>query len=444
MTMQAMPMMMPMMPAQAVGPAVAGGKPAIGDDLFGQLLAETGLAAADLKAVLATLPAVCRQKLDLAVPAEAEAPVAQPQLEQALTEEGLLALLTAETTPSAPVATGEPTDFPEPAVAAPEEALAEVAVAAAPLVELAKPMPATTPASPATAPEVLPQPQTQAVAVAATALAEAAPAQAGEPTAKTVPGHLKKEMDQRFARLLQPQAQEHAQARPLRGVQLPQPAAETAPVATEAPAMPQPSASAEPAAQLLAGLHRQEGRSNPAVDSLQPALPGTGPQPQATMPQAVAAEPMLTLASGRQLPEAALVQQVVTHLSGSPDGESGKMVLRLKPAELGELKIDLVMEGDKLKAHLHAQSQQVQEVLERHLPQLRDALQQKGLQMDDFRVSVDSGRDQGQFFQQQARQEAPRAWGGQGYRTDGSFGDLEEVAIPLYRAQHPGGISLHV
>lgn len=462
MTMQAMPMMLPVMPAQAAG--VPGGKPMIGGkanadgDLFGQLLAETGLAAEELQAALATLPASCRQKFDLAVSAETKVPI-DPLLEQAEpVEDELLALLVApETAPEVPVATVTETAAPDLTLALPQPTdTAEIV--AAPSLEAAPVVPevpaelvlAAVQAHPETAPEQM-QAQAKANAnakveaapVMAAVLAETVPVKDGETKAKTVPGHLKQEMDQRFARLLQPQSQEHAQARPLRGEKLPQPTAVA--VAPEASAaMPQPAAVANPAAQLLAELHQAEGHCNPSGDQLQPTLQGISPQPQATAPQPMAVEPMLNLASGRQLPEAALVQQVVTHLSGSSDGETGKMVLRLKPAELGELKIELVMEGDRLKAHLHAQSQQVQEVLERNLPQLRDALQQKGLQMDDFRVSVDSGRNQGQGFQQQGQEAAPRAWAGRGYRVDGSFGDLEEMAIPLHRAQHPGGISVHV
>ncbi len=55
------------------------------------------------------------------------------------------------------------------------------------------------------------------------------------------------------------------------------------------------------------------------------------------------------------------------------------------------------MEKGGIKAHIQAQTAQVQEVLERHMPRLREAFAQQGLQLDDVEVSLDSrqsgGRD---------------------------------------------------
>ena len=70
--------------------------------------------------------------------------------------------------------------------------------------------------------------------------------------------------------------------------------------------------------------------------------------------------------------------------------ETSSITLRLHPEELGHVKLELVMDKDSVRAHLHAQSQQVQEVLERHLPRLRDALEMQGLKIDQLQVSVDS------------------------------------------------------
>lgn len=152
----------------------------------------------------------------------------------------------------------------------------------------------------------------------------------------------------------------------------------------------------------------------------------------------------MQLASGQQLPEAAVVDQVVSHLAAGNNGETSRMLLRLNPAELGSLRIELTMEGDKLRAQLHTQTQQVQEVLDRHLPQLRDALQVQGLKIDSFRVDVQGGqsqaRDQASDWQQQqhqgqqARQPVVEDW------------PLPEHDIPLQQIlQLPAGsISLRV
>ncbi len=154
------------------------------------------------------------------------------------------------------------------------------------------------------------------------------------------------------------------------------------------------------------------------------------------------AQHVFTLASGTQVSESQIFDQVVTHISGSANGETGRMVVRLNPAELGSLKLDLQVEGDKIRANIHAQSQQVQEVIERSLPQLRNALAEQGLKIDQFQVNVDQQQDQNRFAGQQ-QQQSRNAFAGQTWQNEGTS---EEQAIPLaHLVQNGGGgISLHV
>ncbi|MFN2258161.1 MAG: flagellar hook-length control protein FliK, partial [Desulfuromonadaceae bacterium] len=111
-----------------------------------------------------------------------------------------------------------------------------------------------------------------------------------------------------------------------------------------------------------------------------------------TAPAAVAAP----FAASQQVADSQIFDQVVTHLSGSDKGDMGRMVLRLHPAELGSLRIELMVEGDRIRANLHAQTQQVQEVLERNLGQLRHSLAEQGLKIDHFQVSSDTRQNQQQ------------------------------------------------
>jgi len=153
--------------------------------------------------------------------------------------------------------------------------------------------------------------------------------------------------------------------------------------------------------------------------------------------------PTVQLSNGYQIPESQIFDQVVTQISGSVNGESGRMVLRLQPAELGSLKLDLKIEGDRVQAHLHAQTHQVQEVLERHLPQLRSALAEQGLKIDQFQVNVDQRQAEGQFDGQAQYQhqgsERQSDWNQQDHVN-------EEQMIPLAHLMQNGGggISLHV
>jgi flagellar hook-length control protein FliK len=153
--------------------------------------------------------------------------------------------------------------------------------------------------------------------------------------------------------------------------------------------------------------------------------------------------PTVQLSNGYQIPESQIFDQVVTQISGSVNGESGRMVLRLQPAELGSLKLDLKIEGDRVQAHLHAQTHQVQEVLERNLPQLRSALAEQGLKIDQFLVNVDQRQAEGQFDGQAQYQHQ-----GSERRSDWNQQDHvnEEQMIPLAHLMQNGGggISLHV
>ncbi|MDY0191457.1 MAG: flagellar hook-length control protein FliK, partial [Desulfuromonas sp.] len=108
------------------------------------------------------------------------------------------------------------------------------------------------------------------------------------------------------------------------------------------------------------------------------------------------ANPVLTLKDGSMVPESRVVQQTIDHLSLHARGDSSSVTIKLHPEELGELQLRMVMEGDKLRVHLHTQSQQVQEVLERNFPRLRDALQDAGVNVSDFQVSSDAGQSSNQ------------------------------------------------
>ncbi len=125
----------------------------------------------------------------------------------------------------------------------------------------------------------------------------------------------------------------------------------------------------------------------------------------------------------------------------------GRMVLRLHPAELGALRIELMVEGDKVRANLHAQTQQVQEVLERNLGQLRSALAEQGLKIDHFQVSSDPRQNQQQGQAEDLAQKRHGAEQSAHGKRDKEEQELQEdQAIPLAHLTQNGGrgISLHV
>lgn len=76
-----------------------------------------------------------------------------------------------------------------------------------------------------------------------------------------------------------------------------------------------------------------------------------------------------------------------------------EMVMKLEPESLGKLNLKIIMENGQITAKFVAESQQVKEVLESSFNQLKDALQEKGVNVQSFSVSV--GQEGADFQSQQ-------------------------------------------
>lgn len=99
-------------------------------------------------------------------------------------------------------------------------------------------------------------------------------------------------------------------------------------------------------------------------------------------------------------------EEIITHLvdrfSTNPRLQTSKISLNLNPAELGALKIDILVKGDSIKAHITANSQQIQDTIEKNMPKLRTILEQQGFSIEEFQVTLAStSSDSNNFFQQQ-------------------------------------------
>lgn len=171
----------------------------------------------------------------------------------------------------------------------------------------------------------------------------------------------------------------------------------------------------------------------------------TALQPEVAKPDgtvASKAEVALPLRDGSSIPESRVVQQTIDHLTLHARADSSTVTVKLHPEELGELQLRMVMEGDQLKVHLQAQSQQVQEVLERNFPRLRDALQEQGVTVEDFQVSVDAGERGDQQFSEQ------REFVASGQRDHFSSHDqvdaIDEVAVAVGSPINGRSVSLRV
>lgn len=184
--------------------------------------------------------------------------------------------------------------------------------------------------------------------------------------------------------------------------------------------------SGEASAQVVAGTQNEDShpsfaskqdngfsalQSNAANDGAAPAVNNTtsfetvlnsglqgsptaqqGNQPLQTAPVETGS---IRLASGEFLSENQIVDQVLERISVDRVGDQSRIVVKMNPEELGEVKLALTMEKDQLRAQLLTQNHQVQEVLEKHLPKLHEALNQQGVKLEDIQVGVDSNRHSG-------------------------------------------------
>ena len=89
-------------------------------------------------------------------------------------------------------------------------------------------------------------------------------------------------------------------------------------------------------------------------------------------------------------------------------------VLRLDPAELGRLRVELRVDQGKAHAHLIVERPEALAALESHLPELRALFEQQGLEIEGFEVVLAEPGDETPFEDRGAESSArssQRSWG---------------------------------
>ncbi|MBZ4645860.1 MAG: flagellar hook-length control protein [Clostridia bacterium] len=98
-----------------------------------------------------------------------------------------------------------------------------------------------------------------------------------------------------------------------------------------------------------------------------------------------------------------IVKQVVENAKFTLSDDRSEMVMQLKPDNLGKLALKIVTERGMMVAKFTAESQQVKEIIEASLPQLKDALESQGLNVKGFSVSVGDHSAQNQAFERASK-----------------------------------------
>lgn len=153
--------------------------------------------------------------------------------------------------------------------------------------------------------------------------------------------------------------------------------------------------------------------------------------------------PSLPHTSAFAVPEQEVMEQIIQRSSLQELDGKRHLTVELHPEELGQVKLDLVQENNRLQLHLQAQNGEVRDILQKHLPRLQEALQQQGLRLDDIQVSVDAQSSNAQGFFEQRQQQARRnVW--QNHRTASLPDQVQPAAARATNQTTARGLSLRI
>jgi len=95
-----------------------------------------------------------------------------------------------------------------------------------------------------------------------------------------------------------------------------------------------------------------------------------------------------------------LIEQIVNSRELLEKGE-GRVKLKLSPPSLGTLDMDVRVRSNRVEVTVMADNKDVRQILQTHLDDLKNALQDRGLQMDRFNIQWQNG-GQGRNFREYA------------------------------------------
>ncbi|MDX1563867.1 MAG: flagellar hook-length control protein FliK [Phycisphaeraceae bacterium] len=146
-----------------------------------------------------------------------------------------------------------------------------------------------------------------------------------------------------------------------------------------------------------ANVESSTGRAGHGLEPIRIELPFGGPQAAAPGAATAATAAGPTAEAALPLPDAHhLTDQVGRALRSMVQQRGGTMTLRLNPPEMGMVRIELRIEANTVQARFEVTSEAVRTVLQQHFAQLKDALVQQGLTVDQLQVqngSASFGRD---------------------------------------------------
>ncbi len=154
------------------------------------------------------------------------------------------------------------------------------------------------------------------------------------------------------------------------------------------------------------------------------------------------AKPVI-LPSGTVVYENKVMDQMVDHFRMHRTVHDSKITIKLHPAELGELKIDIAMKEGNIKAHVLAQNHQVQDIVEKNMIKLRTVLEEQGFSLTDISVSTDSDSVADfNFFDQHLSQQNDRSQETIPAQQQDNFTQVLEDAVGVVGGQDLSGVNI--
>jgi flagellar hook-length control protein FliK len=145
------------------------------------------------------------------------------------------------------------------------------------------------------------------------------------------------------------------------------------------------------------------GVETPIDPSLQPRgdaalVQAPVPEPQTVAPAASAAPAAGAQGADRAVQAQHVIDQIVDAMEILARDQGHEVRLRLRPPELGELRIRMDVHGSAVRLSVTAEHEHVSELLRSHMPGLRDALAQREIHVERADVwtggSMDDARPQ--------------------------------------------------
>ncbi len=144
----------------------------------------------------------------------------------------------------------------------------------------------------------------------------------------------------------------------------------------------------------------------------------TGRTPQTAQQTA----PMWTLDTEQQGEVETLQRQIDRGFSAALRQGGGGVTLRLTPASLGAVRIELSVDGGAVAARLQAGTPQARELLEQNIASLRAALEARGFTVDRLHVQLGAPQGSGQASAHQGGDGGQQGAGQEGGRPSGQSG----------------------